>query len=342
MAEDLNFDDNSPEIFIIEEKELIFKTYKMPKENSNFSNNSSILNVSHNPIHMGESQITIRNLTSDFIAFRTKSTRKKYYTVSPTYCTISPNNFQKITFNYFINQNEIISNNGHKFKFEGFIIPYSEINRDAKNLFGTFLLNKQKLIGNTIIKNVIFVEEDKASLHSSLNFTASNNPNNEKNKINYFNSSQISSKEKNEDNDINTIYNNSRNDMPKIDWTLRGFKSSPVKNKVRNSSSSYLPHFYNSFDRRGGGGGGINLDDEEEKNNQLEHLKVEYFKLKNELDNLINSYNNMKNFADTEQNNEHKIDDKKDKQIEKSEIKISKIICFSLCFIAVMFGFYLA
>ena len=345
MAEDLNFEELCPDVFAIEEKNLIFKTYKSPKENTNISNNSSILNITHNPVHMGESQITVTNLTSDFIAFRTKSTRKKYYTVSPTYCTISPNNFQIISFNYFTNYNEIISNIGHKFKFEGFVIPSSELNRDAKSLFATFILNKQKVVGNSIIKNVNFIEEDKSSKRSSLNFTASEYVNNEKNKINNINSSLMSSKIKNEENEINTdiIKNISTKNQPKIDWTLRGFKSSPVKKSIKNSSTSFLQNYYNSynssFDRRGG----VNLDDEEEKNKQLEHLKVEYFKLKNELNNLINSYNNMKNFADIEQNNEQKINfNKGNEKTEKNEIKISKLICFTLCIMAVIFGFYMA
>ena len=343
MNEDLNFDDLCPEVFAIEEKDLIFKTFKSPKENTNLSN-SSVLNVTHNPVHMGESQITVTNLTSDFIAFRTKSTRKKYYTVSPTYCVISPNNFQKISFNYFINHNEAISNNGHKFKFEGFIIPSSDSNRDAKSLFATFILNKRKVVGNSIIKNVNFIEEDKSSRHSSLNFSASDNANNEKNKLNNIvNNSLTSSKDKNEENEINNdiLKNNSGNDVPKkMDWTLRGFTSTPTKQMLKNSSTNFLPNYYNrSFDRRGG----ISLDDEEEKNKQLEHLKVEYFKLKNELNNLINSYNNMKNYTDTEQNNEEKMDiNKENEQNEKNEIKISKLICFSFCIAAVIFGFYLA
>ena len=87
---------------------------------------------------------------------------------------------------------------------------------------------------------------------------------------------------------------------------------------------------------------------EEENNALLNNLKVEYYKLKNELDNLIERYNNLKNHVDLEENNkeindeEENIKNNKYSQDKKKEIKLPQHICIVLCLLAVLLGFYLS
>ena len=85
---------------------------------------------------------------------------------------------------------------------------------------------------------------------------------------------------------------------------------------------------------------------EEEINALLNNLKVEYFKLKNELDILMTNYYNLRNHVDLEENNQ---DDLKEENIKNNyplynskEIKLSQPICFVLFLFGVIIGFYLS
>ena len=90
-----------------------------------------------------------------------------------------------------------------------------------------------------------------------------------------------------------------------------------------------------------------NMKTEEEKNAILSNLKVEYYKLKNELDNLIERYYNLKNHVDLEEENKDiNIEEEniKNKYTEKKkqEIKLPQHICMGLFILAILLGFYLS
>ena len=85
---------------------------------------------------------------------------------------------------------------------------------------------------------------------------------------------------------------------------------------------------------------------EEENNALLNNLKVEYYKLKNELDNLIERYYNLRNHVDLEEDNrdlnsEQSLKNNYSKDTKK-EIKLPQHICIGLFIFAVMLGFYLS
>ena len=85
---------------------------------------------------------------------------------------------------------------------------------------------------------------------------------------------------------------------------------------------------------------------EEENNALLNNLKVEYYKLKNELDNLIERYYNLRNHVDLEEDNrdlnsEQSLKNNYSKDTKK-EINLPQNICIGLFIFAVMLGFYLS
>ena len=85
---------------------------------------------------------------------------------------------------------------------------------------------------------------------------------------------------------------------------------------------------------------------EEERNALLNNLKVEYYKLKNELDNLIERYHNLRNYVDLEEDNRDLNPDEslKNKYSErkKKQIKIPQNICILIFILSILLGFYLS
>ena len=72
---DLNVIDPSEKLFSIDKPILVFHI------KSNNNNNMNVSNSSHNPVYMGQTSLTVSNLSSEYLAFRTKTTKKKYYSV---------------------------------------------------------------------------------------------------------------------------------------------------------------------------------------------------------------------------------------------------------------------
>ena len=155
MSRDLIMD-VSKEIFTLNKEILSFKINQ-----SNLSRLSS-----HSSIHAGnlqplsEEDILITNLTSEYLAFRTKTTKKENYSVNPTYCIIPPNGTQVLNFVFYNKSGEKLDPKGHKFKFEGFIIPESQKNEDVKNIFQDYIKNGKKVVGNSQKRYVEFSEEN--------------------------------------------------------------------------------------------------------------------------------------------------------------------------------------
>ena len=137
----------SSELIIDNSKEV----FKLDKEVISFNLNTE--NISEEePIKSSlssENEIKITNLTEDYLAFRTKTTKKLYYCVQPTYCIIPPKEIKSISIKFYLKEGEIPKLHGHKFKFEGFIISESEKDKEAKDLFNEYTLKNSPVVGNS-------------------------------------------------------------------------------------------------------------------------------------------------------------------------------------------------
>lgn len=158
------------ELFSIDVDVLSFKIYL---DNNNYSSESSCI---------------ITNLTDDYIAFRTKTTKKEDYAVKPTHAILMPKASTKIVFN---KHSLDLDPTGHKFKFDAIVISESDKDKDIKSLFEeartknveTYSLKR----GVEFIKiekqqSMYSMEENesqyKESKHSSTNNTKGNANNN--------------------------------------------------------------------------------------------------------------------------------------------------------------------
>lgn len=169
MSHDLIMD-VSKEIFTLNKEILSFKLNQ--SNASKLSSHSSIQSGNLKPI--SEEDILVTNLTSEYLAFRTKTTKKENYSVNPTYCLIPPNGTILLNFVFYNKTREKIDPKGHKFKFEGFIISESEKNEDIKMLFKDYIKSGKKVVGNCQKRNVQF-ENDEGSFLSASNNTLSSN-----------------------------------------------------------------------------------------------------------------------------------------------------------------------
>ena len=79
-----------------------------------------------------ESSCNIHNITGDYIAFRTKTTKKEEYAVKPTHTIIPP--YTTITI-AFIRNSSGLDPTGHKFKFDSMVISPDDKNKDPKTIF---------------------------------------------------------------------------------------------------------------------------------------------------------------------------------------------------------------
>ena len=332
---DLNIIDSSIKLFSIDKPHLVFQISKNDI-NINNQNNNNISISSTNPINLGQTSLIVSNLSSEYLSFRTKSTKKKYYSVYPSYCVISPNQKIKIDFRYFIKEGEKVSNEGHKFKFEAFVIPPEEKDKDAKILFNTYISQKTPVKATVIKSGVKFIEKENMDIQNTniKNPLSSNSIGILSEKSIVHSEDSVLSKE---DPLIvsNTIDKNKV--IEKINEKNKNFDlhndfGTPKVKKYSNSSKKLYD---------------LNAPKTEEENIALlNNLKVEYFKLKNELDILKNNYYNLRNHVDLEENEqeEPKKENKKDKypSINSKEIKLSPLICGILFIFGIILGFYLS
>lgn len=326
---DLNIIDSTIKLFSIDKPILVFQ---INKNDININNNNHNISISStNPINLGQTSLIVNNLSSEYLSFRTKSTKKKYYSVYPSYCVIFPNQKIKIDFRYFIKEGEKISNEGHKFRFEAFVIPPEEKDKDPKLLFSTYISQKTPVKATIIKSGVKFIEKEM----NNINIPLSNNSigflsdkslvHSEDSILSKGNHSIVSNKI-----DKNKVIEkiNEKN----ANFEMHNDFGTPKIKKYSNSSKKLYD---------------LNSPKTEEENNALlNNLKVEYFKLKNELDILKNNYYNLRNHVDLEENEpeEPKKENKKNKypSINSKEIKLSPFICGILFILAIILGFYLS
>ena len=79
--------DESKEIFTLDKDTICFRVNS--DIFSKLSSHSSINAVNFQPTFL-EEEIHIKNLTSEYLAFEIKATKRIYYTVKPNYCIIPP------------------------------------------------------------------------------------------------------------------------------------------------------------------------------------------------------------------------------------------------------------
>ena len=396
---ELNIIDSSKNLFSIDKKVIVFEINNEKKNtlsniNINISNTSS-----HYALYISHTSIIVTNLTSEYLSLRTKTTKKKNYNVYPSYCILSPNSEKKIDFKYFINEGEKISNSGHKFKFEGFIISNEEKDIDSKILFNKYISQKIPVKASLIKASVEFIEKENNTEINDININNSknniidnsitikndiinnytnNNINNNSNIILFNTNNNINNiiditeekiKEDNENNNekeniIDTKENNNidykqmnylfRPNNKNLNKIINKSSVNIIDDKEKNYKSTYgnknSKNSYNDFGtpiKKRKNEDFENMKTEEEKNAILSNLKVEYYKLKNELDNLIERYYNLKNHVDLEEENKDiNIEEEniKNKYTEKKkqEIKLPQHICMGLFILAILLGFYLS
>jgi len=330
---DLNIIDKSVTLFSIDKPVLIFQV--RPNNNNNININNMSASSSNNPINLGQTSLIVSNLSSDYIALRIKTTKKQYYSVAPAYSVISPDGKEKIEFNYYVKEGEKVSNEGHKFKFEAFVIPEQEKDLDPRKLFSTYISKKIGVKGTQIKTGVKFIEKElnnKVEKNNIINNPLSSNS------LGLFSEKSIPHPEESsliskENPLISTI------DKNKLIEKSEKASNADIHNdfgtpkiKKFTSSNKKLYEYSNQT--------------EEEKTVLLNNLKVEYYKLKNELDNLINNYYNLRNHVDLEENNQDNIKEENSKNnypsINSKEIKLSQSICIVLFILGIILGFYLS
>lgn len=157
--------DTSTKIITINKAILSFKINLkyMDKLSEDFGNSNKLCAISSLVLYLN-------NVTSSSVALRTRTTQKHYYAVNPTYATIPPNSNTKIAITFYFNprKKELLSANGHKFRFEGIEISEedSKKNNNAKEIFEKIKSKQEnnkdfKIKGNTIRRTVEFVFDNK-------------------------------------------------------------------------------------------------------------------------------------------------------------------------------------
>ena len=287
--------DSSSEVFTIDKPNLQFNIN--PNISSIDNENSSKKNI--HPV--SSCSIVVTNLTDNYIAFRSKTTKKDLYVVNPPYTIIKPNNNQQILIEFYMKHKNLPNREGHKFKFEGIVIDDSDINKPPKKIFEEKIANKIQVKGNTYKRDVVFIEDDNYDYHQK----PQNIP----------------------DNSVSESINLSRNSLY---LSVNDTYQSKLKGVSKNFNDSNIN---NDFDEL------KNLKIEYNKlKNKISELNTEYNILKNKIEQQknINVNNNINNSSNSVINSKFNY-----VPPDSKEIKLPEPIAAIVCFIALMIGFFL-
>ena len=120
--------DVSKEIFKLDKDILTFIINP-----SSISRLSSLSTHSSQYKPLSDIELTVKNLTSDYVVFRARTTKKTNFTIQPKYSLLNPNSDLKMTIKYYNELGSKLSNyKENKFRFEGFIITEKEKDLDIK------------------------------------------------------------------------------------------------------------------------------------------------------------------------------------------------------------------
>ena len=165
MSEEIIFDSSSP-VITINQSSLVFKiNQKYFQTQSQLPQNSNSLSP------LSQTEILLTNLTSSYVAYRSRITKKKFYQVEPSHMILPPNSNITIKITFFHNFSLPFPPQGHKFRFEGIMIPNNMKRTDAFKIYEEFSKNKTEVKGNSIRKVAEFVFDN----NYKANFSEENN-----------------------------------------------------------------------------------------------------------------------------------------------------------------------
>jgi hypothetical protein len=291
--------DSSSEVFTIDKQNLQFNI------NPNISSMDND-NSSKSSIHpVSSCSIVVTNLTDNYIAFRSKTTKKDLYVVNPPYTIIKPNNNQQILIEFFMKHKSLPNREGHKFLFERIVINDSDINKPPKKIFEEVITNKIQVKGNTCKRKVEFIEDNKYDYHQ----IPQNIPNNS----------------------VSESINLSRNSVYQS-------VNDTYQSKLKASKNFNDSNINNDFDEL------KNLKTEYNKlKNKISELNTEYNILKNKIEQQKNININNNNNNNNNNKSSNNVINSKFKYIppESKEIKLSEQLTAIICFISLLIGFFL-
>ena len=165
MSEEIIFDSSSP-VITINQSSLVFKINQ-----KNFQTQSQLPQNSNSLSPLSQTEILLTNLTSSYVAYRARITKKKFYQVEPSHMILPPNSNITIKITFFHNFSLPFPPQGHKFRFEGIMIPNNMKRTDAWKIYEEFSKNKTEVKGNSIRKVAEFVFDN----NYKANFSEENN-----------------------------------------------------------------------------------------------------------------------------------------------------------------------
>ena len=151
MSEEIIFDSSSP-VITINQSSLVFKINQ-----KYFQTQSQLPQNSNSLFPLSQTEILLTNLTSSYVAYRSRITKKKFYQVEPSHMILPPNSNITIKITFFHNFSLPFPPQGHKFRFEGIMIPNNMKRTDAWKIYEEFSKNKTEVKGNSIRKVAEFV-----------------------------------------------------------------------------------------------------------------------------------------------------------------------------------------
>ena len=153
MTSEVLLDSSSP-IITINQSSLIFKI------NQNYFSTQSQMPMSNVLTPLSLTEILLTNVSSSYVAYRTRLTKSKYYSVEPSHLILPPNSNITIKITFYHNLKLPFPPKEHKFKFEGIVIPNNMKRMDAWKIYEEFSKNKTEVKGNSIKKIAEFVYDN--------------------------------------------------------------------------------------------------------------------------------------------------------------------------------------
>jgi hypothetical protein len=145
--------DDSEQTFSLDKPSLVFHINPINKK-------KSIQSQEINNQILSECNLNIKNLLSNPIAIRIRTTQRSFYKVNPRNTIIQPNSTQQINFVLYVNiPFSELDISQHKFNIEGFEIENYYNNLEPKQAFEEVIKNKIKVKGNCIKMNVEIIED---------------------------------------------------------------------------------------------------------------------------------------------------------------------------------------
>lgn len=151
MSAEILLDTSSP-VITINQSSLLFKI------NQNYFQNQLKNSNSSNTLYpLSQTELLLTNITSSYIAYRSRITKKKYYSVEPSHLIIPPNSNITIKITFYHNFRNTFPPEDHKFRFEGIVIPNNMKKMDAWKIYEQFSKDKTEVKGNSIRKVAEFI-----------------------------------------------------------------------------------------------------------------------------------------------------------------------------------------